>query len=261
MRLENCNFRVLNPSLRRVPLHLIAGVVMCIFVSGCGGKTTGQLDPLEISDRIKTIKSLTILPPQIKMTEISAGGTVEEMHEWNDQAEKNLQTALIQEFKNRQGITAIPLTAAGSVPWELNVLETYALMNAIESALQDHSNPTPFDGRYKQSVFTLGPEVHEIAPTADAILLIQGTERRATAGRQAARAGALLASAATIFFFGVAVVPAMPGGTDPTVSVDFVDTRYGRLLWYRQAVQVSDLRTEKTTDAVMRELFNEFPLH
>ena len=261
MRPESCSNRLLALSIRRIPLQLTAGLVMCLFVSGCGGTTTGLLDPPEISERIRTIKSLTILPPQIKMTEISAGGTVEEMHEWNEQAEKNLQTALVQEFKNRQGVTAIPLAAAGSVPLELNVLETYALMSAIESALQDHSNPSPFNGRYKQSVFTVGPEVHEIAPTADAILIIQGTERRATAGRQAARAGALLASAATIFFFGVAVVPAMPGGTDPAVSAALVDTRDGRVLWYRQAVKGSDLRTEETTDAVMRELFNEFPLY
>ena len=139
--------------------------------------------------------------------------------------------------------------------------ETRALMIAIESALLDHSNPSPFHGRYKQSIFTLGPQVHDISPTADAILLVQGTERRATAGRQVARAGALLASAATIVLFGVAVVPAMPGGTDPAVSAALIDTRDGRVLWYRQAVKGSDLRTEETTDAVMRELFNEFPLH
>jgi hypothetical protein len=241
--------------------HIIAALVMCLSVSGCGGRTTGVLDPPEIGDRIKTIKSLAILPPQIKMTEISAGGTVEEMHEWSEQAERNLQTALMQEFKNRQGVTANHLPASEPEPLEANVRETRALMIAIESALQDHSNPSPFDGRYKQSVFTLGSEVHEIAPTADAILLVQGSERRATAGRQAARAGATLASVASIILIGVPVVPVVPGGTDPAVSATLIDTRDGRVLWYRQAVKGSDLRTEETTDAVMRELFNEFPLH
>jgi hypothetical protein len=105
MSLESCSDRLLGLSVRRIPLHMIAGLMMCLVISGCGGTTTSLLDPPEISDRIKTIKSLTILPPQIKMMEISAGGTVEEMHEWNEQAEKKLQTALIQEFKNRQGVT------------------------------------------------------------------------------------------------------------------------------------------------------------
>ena len=96
------SFRLLGLWVRRIPQHMIAGLVICLFVSGCGGTATGILDPPEISDRIKMIKSLTILPPQIKMTEISTGGTVEEMHEWSEQAEKHLQTALIQEFKNRR---------------------------------------------------------------------------------------------------------------------------------------------------------------
>ena len=247
--------------VRSFPRHLIAALVMCISVWGCGGTATGILDPPEISDRIKMIKSLAILAPQIKMTEISAGGSVEEMHEWNDQAERNLQTALTQEFKNRQGILAIPMAASQPEPLETNVRETRALMIAIESALQDHSNPSPFNGRYKQSVFTLGPQVHEIAPAADAILLVQGSERRATAGRQAARAGAALASVASIIFIGVPIVPVVPGGTDPAVSAALIDTRDGRVLWYRYAVKGSDLRTEETTDAVMLELFNEFPLH
>jgi hypothetical protein len=134
-------------------------------------------------------------------------------------------------------------------------------MAAIGSALQDHSNPTPFNGRYKQSVFSLGREVHEIAPTADAILVIQGTERRATAGRQAARAGALLASAASVVLIGVTVIPMVSAGTDPAVSAALIDSRDGRVLWYRYSVKGSDLRTEDTANAVMRELFNEFPLH
>jgi hypothetical protein len=45
------------------------------------------------------------------------------------------------------------------------------------------------------------------------------------------------------------------------VSAALIDTRDGRVLWYRYAVKGSDLRTEETTDAVMLELFNEFPLH
>jgi hypothetical protein len=222
---------------------------------------TGTLDPPEISDRIRTIKSLTILPPQIKMTEISTGGTVEEMHEWSEQAERHLQTALPQEFQNRQGVTTIALAPSEFEPLEANVRETRALMIAIESALQDHSNPSPFDGRYRQSIFTLGTQVHDISPTADAILLIQGSERRATAGRQAARVGAVLASVALFGLAGGVVLPAMHGGTEPAVSAALIDTRDGRVLWYRQAVKGSDLRTEETTDADMRELFNDFPLH
>jgi hypothetical protein len=172
MGLGNSPFRLF-VSPRKIPQYMIAGLVVCLFVSGCGGTATSISDPPEISDRIKTIKSLAILAPQIRMTEISTGGTVEEMHEWNEQAERNLQTDLIHKFKNRQGVTSIPLAVSESEPLEANVRETRALMTAIESALQDHSHPSPLDGRYKQSVFSLGPEVHKIAPSGDAILLVQ----------------------------------------------------------------------------------------
>jgi hypothetical protein len=117
------------------------------------------------------------------------------------------------------------------------------------------------NGIYKRSVYSLGLEVHDIAFHADAILLVQGTERRATAGRKAAQAGAALASLATIVLIGVPIVPMVPGGTDPTVSATLIDARDGRVLWHRRSIQGSDLRTAETTDAVMRELFDEFPLH
>ena len=132
MSIENRSFSVCTVPGKKFPQHLLAGVLLCVFASGCAGTGTGVLDPPEIGDRIRSIKSLVILPPQIKMTEISAGGTVEEMHEWSDQAVRNLHAALIQEFKNRQGVTTSTSATTDSEPLETNVRETRALLMAIE---------------------------------------------------------------------------------------------------------------------------------
>jgi hypothetical protein len=261
MRLGNYRVDHSAVPVRRIRQQMIAGIVMCLCIAGCRGNMVAP-DPPEISNKIRTIKVLAILPPQIKMSEIAAGGYVEEMHEWNDQAERNFQSALVQEFKNRQGVTTMPLAASDSDLLEANVQETRMLMIAVESAMdQDSSNSTPINERYKQSVYSLGTEVHDIAPKADAILLLQGTERRSTAGRKAAQAGAALASVATYVLIGVALVPMVPGGTDPIVSATLIDSRDGRVLWHRRSLKGSDLRMAETTDEVMQELFNEFPLH
>ena len=262
MGLGNSPFRLFTASPRKIPRHIIVGIVMCLCLAGCSGNRNVSAEPPEISNKIRTIKFLAILPPQIKMSEIAAGGYVEGMHEWNEQAERNFQVALVQEFKNRQGVTTMPLAASNSDLLETNVQETRALLVAVESAMdQDSSNSTPINDRYKQSVYSLGPEVHDIAPNADAILLVKGTERRATVGRKAAQVGAALVAIAAVGIMGAGVGTMVPGGTDPIVSATLIDTRDGRVLWHRRSLKGSDLRMAETTDAVMRELFDEFPLH
>ena len=163
MSLENYRFTRLTFPARTI-FHVIAGLMICLSITSCGGTAPSALDPPELNDRIRTIKSLVVLPPQINMTEISTGGIIQVMHEWNEQAERKLHAALIQEFKNRQGITPIHLAEPESGPLEANIRETRALMIAIESALLDHSLPTPVNGRYKQSVLPSDRRSNRLPP-------------------------------------------------------------------------------------------------
>ena len=83
MHLRNYRVDHLTVRVRRIRQQMIAGIVMCLCIAGCRGSVVAP-DPPEISNKIQTIRVLAILPPQIKMSEIAAGGYVEEMHEWND---------------------------------------------------------------------------------------------------------------------------------------------------------------------------------
>jgi hypothetical protein len=238
------------------------GLILFVSVSGCAKTTsigTAGAYP-EFDAKLKEINSIAVLSVRMEMSEMSAGGTIEPMGAWSDQAQRNIEAALSRELKQRPKFKARPVVAiAQPESFELNLQETRALLAVIESSIASDTSGLPDADKYKRFVYTLGPEVQDLAPGAQALLLIQGSERRTTAGRKAAQAGVFIVGLAGAVVGAPALV-ILPGTMAPTVSAVLVDTRDGRILWYQQVIQGSDLRETETTDAIIHELFSAFPI-
>jgi hypothetical protein len=239
-----------------------------LILTGCNAFSRTVVEPPptnpELESRLKSIDKLVIASPDIKMYEIGAGGIIEPIDEWNEQAKRNMLASALAELRRRLGTTQLSTleTVAGE-QLQTNLQETRALLEAVENAIiftpQGQWEPS-ITGKWNRVHLTVGREVHDLAPDARALLFIQGTERRSTAGRKAMQAGAFVVGLAGAVV-GAPVVVMLPGGTTPTVSAAIVDTRDGRVLWYNRVALGSDLRLSSSAEAIITELFKDLPVH
>jgi hypothetical protein len=242
-------------------------VLLLIAVPGCTAfsRTVVSPPPInpELESRTQSIDRLVVVSPDIKMYEVSAGGMVEPMDEWSEQAKRNILTSTMTELRHRSGKQLSALENVTAEQLQTNLQESRALLDAVENAIlyaPQGFMEADIAGKWNRVHLTLGQEVHDLAPDASALLFIQGTERRSTSGRKAMQAGAFVVGLAGAVV-GAPVVVMLPGATTPGVSAALVDTKDGRLLWYNRVMIGSDLRLSSTAEAVIRELFKDVPIH
>lgn len=195
----------------------------------CGCVSTLRKSPNfdSVSQRITTI---AVLPPDIKVYRLTAGGVRELVDEWSDRAKSLTKTALEKHLGERYGIEIKFISEdwlKGSYKniWEPNE----ALYNAIAMSALLHAYPGPnaFRSKLKTFDYTLGKETEELSKTcsADTLLFISGFDHEATAGRVALMVWNLMVGA----FTGVVIMPQNPS----FMSIGLVDGKTGDLLWFK----------------------------
>jgi hypothetical protein len=196
-------------------------------------------------------QKVLLLPPDIRVNEVSAGGVVEKVDAWSEQAQDNLVRALDAYLKANPLFDPVPAPALQE-PAKSTVEQHTALYDLVAgSALRYGRSTDPaWVHKSKEFDYTLGPGLKFLAEEtgAHAALFVIGQDYVATEGRKVARVvGAL---------FGVALAPS------PTfVSAGVVDLETGNLLWftYDFGVDRFDLRRPADVDQVIGDLFKEYP--
>lgn len=207
--------------------HLRILITIVFFISGCASyvKKSPTFD-----ESIKKTKTIAVLPADIEVYQLTAGGVRELIDEWSSQSKALVRDALERFLGSRFGfeIKSIDEDWLKKNHKELWVANR-SLYNAVSLSALLHAYPGPntFPAKLKNFDYTLGHEVKKLSEVchADALLFVHGIDHEATAGRVALFWWNLLMGAAT----GVTILPINPS----FMTVGLVDADTGNLEWFK----------------------------
>ncbi|WP_291297909.1 hypothetical protein [Elioraea sp.] len=227
--------------------RIVAIVLTAILVSGCATYHRGA----ETLRRPSDVAAIVMMPVDVEIFELSAGGSLEPKADWTEAAHRNLVEALRAEEAGRglafRGFDETVLTAEQRVPID----QVQRLHGAVGRAIQTHWNSGPLVLPAKQGRFdwTLGAPAAALRGQtgADYALFIWVRDSHSSPGR----VGLIVAAA----ILGVSV----PGGVQ-TGFASLVDLSTGEIVWFNRLLRgVGDLRTAEPARETARTLLDGFP--
>lgn len=196
-------------------------------------------------------KKVIVLPVDVEVMEVSAGGVEEEVPDWSREASQSVFKALSAAIAKQPGMKEIPAPRfTGSVA--ANVDEHLALYKLVVNT----ASKMGWEHKVRRFDYSIGPGLRMLAEQtgADAAIMVYGRDHASTAGRKA-RAVASHIPIINIFT-----------GPTPTLGHSFihigvVDLRTGDLLWmnsnYREGS--TNLRDPDDAAKMMNTIFEWYP--
>jgi HAMP domain-containing protein len=191
---------------------------------------------------------VAIMPTDIELFSISAGGVLEPKADWTDAATKHFKTALIEK-KRVLGLSAIELTESQADETE----EINALHGAIARAIAMHHLGPGFlhlptkDGKLDWSLGESTASIQRLTG-ADYALFSWVRDSYASDERKAAMVA-------------LALVGVGLGGGMQIGYASLVDLRSGRVLWFNRLMRQSgDLREPAKAAETLNALLSGFPI-
>jgi hypothetical protein len=197
------------------------------------------------------LKTVVILSPDVEVSEISAGGVIQKVAAWSENARRYVTDALRHlAAEDKFKVAALPALSADE---QASLDQHVALYNVVASNVLTNSlnGGDVWTRRLESGLtdYTVGPGLAFIADKtgADSALLVIVRDYESSGGRKAMMVfGAL---------FGVLV----PTGRTFTVA-GLVDLRTGTLLWQSYDTSVSpDMRVQADVVQVVDGLFSSYP--
>lgn len=210
------------------------------FFTGCVAPPSHRYAPRETRDQFPTI---VILPIDVEVSELSAGGLTEKRDDWTAQVAAHLNAIVSARHAYR---VASPWPAGRAAELQAELDDTRAVFRAITLNQIVHSfvpGLPRVDAVQGSLVYQVGP-IQALLDTqkADAALLLFVRDDYATAGRKG-----------LVFLGAVAGLPVRGGVTLASAALV---TRDGRLLWMNVfGAQTGDLRTLEGAEDLVDELF------
>jgi len=196
-------------------------------------------------------KKVVVLPVNIEVLEVTAGGVKEEVPEWSTEASKNV-------FKSLSAVIKKDATLKEVKPPRLSnksaavVDEHMALYKLVVNTASNISWPH----KVRRFDYSIGPGLKALrrATGADAALMVYGRDHVSTAGRKAK------AVAANIPIVNIFTGPPPKLGHS-YIHIGMVDLRTGDLLWmnsdYREGA--SNLRDYDDANDIISSIFEWYP--
>lgn len=246
---------------RRAILMLLAAVYL---LSACATTEPYRVNPRfqQQSERIRTI---AILPAQVTVYQIDAGGMREEMTEWSAQARNHILSAIEHQLTTKMKAQVDNITEElldeNKPRWE----DTHALYNVVSAMILLHTYQNPnlpnhyFEEKRKNFDYSLGGDVQALAKGASALLLVEAEDHIWTGGRVALQALGVILGIGAGVATGVVIIPQLGGGT--VMKAALVDSVTGDILWFNAvgAGAGTDLRDVASATHMVSELFKDFP--
>jgi hypothetical protein len=236
----------------------ILSVVLLAPLAGCA--VAYRAHP-EFEQRARQIKSVALLPPDVKVYELSAGGVQEEMDPWSETARNNLQASLGKRAGEAGDFVLKEFDPAGSPSANQEFEDARPLFEAVTLSTLLHAygeqTGTTFDTKKERFEYSLGP-LHALADAAgtDALLFVYARDNISSGGRVALRVLGFLMVPFTLRL-GSVLIPD-PGYTYMVTAL--VDCKTGDVLWFDQRGSSGgvDLRDPGSADGMVAELLEEF---
>jgi len=232
----------------RLPL-----LILVLFLTACATPQKYAANPAFINaSAAQKPKKVLLLPVDIDVMEISAGGVPEKVEAWSKQAKSNVRQSLhktIGAEKNFE-LVEMPEMAAS----EKDVLEQYLAFYEVvggDAFIFGRSPDPAWQHKRKNFDYTLGNGLGFLRQKtgADAALFVVGADQISTGGRKAA------------IVLGAMIGVAIPVGMT-FVSVGLVDLESGNILWlnYDFGGGNWDIRDQADTDKLVANIFRDYPV-
>lgn len=199
----------------------------------------------------KLPKKLVILPINIDVMEVTAGGVKEEVPEWSATAEKNIYNSLSGIIKKNASLKRVKLPDL-SAKTSAVVEEHMALYNLVVNT----ATKTDLEHKVRRFDYSIGPGLSTLRKKtgADAAVIIYGRDHVSTAGRITQ---SVLAKVPIVNIF---------TGTDVSmgdsfVHIGIVDLKTGDLLWMNSEYRddTTDLRDFEDAEDMIETTFEWYP--
>jgi hypothetical protein len=233
-------------NIRILSISLLPGVLL---LTACATSTSGSGTTPRATAQLQRVKTIAVLPPRVEIEQLAVGGGKEQIDEWATSGKNNLAAALTTELAKHTDLTVKMVSSASvSAAQQANLEQTLALFNNVDISVRSGAG-SPLSQ-------SLGTEVRELAPQADAVLVAHGHDHIASSGRKVFQTTMTLLGP----LVGVIVRPNL-GVT--TLSLALVDAHTGALLWYNSARSEGgyDLRDPASSTKLVERVFSDFPLH
>ncbi len=232
------------------PIRILRGIPVLIaatlFVLPC---TTSEAAPRtrpDLVSRLASIRTVGLIPPEIRIFEFSAGGMLEQRDDWSSAGKENLARGIVRAFEERR-IVITPLTIEEGRKEEIEDIQ--ALYRAVVMSILLHSDgPNAFPKERQRFDFTLGSlEPVLDAFGVDALLFVYGRDEISTGGRK------------TLAVLGLAAGVALRPGIS-ILGIGLVD-RSGELLWYNSDYSAghADFRDPESASKFSQGVLSAFP--
>jgi hypothetical protein len=241
-------------------IFIIAIMGSALFLSGCA--TTFRTSPTYESS-IKEIKTIAIMPPDVEVYKLTAGGVRELIDEWSTAAKKYFEDALVKYLGQRHDfqvkfISEDWLKDNYGDLWRQNrALYNAISLSALRHAYADASSAQmsePFPTKMEKFDYSMGKEIQDLARAvdADALLFLYGYDHEATTGRDL-----LLAWNITMAVFtGVMIIPTNPSA----MTMGLINAKTGDLEWFNRTPPDMEysFRSQKHIGAITEWLTRNF---
>lgn len=223
-------------------------IVILLFVSGCATTYRANESFPIYFDKPKTV---AVMPLDVKINQVTAGGVTELMDEWTDQAKKSITSALLDEFGVFNNVKLVFIDEKTLASDQKEFLRSQqGLYEAVAASILFHTyNPVyTFPHKIKNFDYTMGSDFSKISSvmSADAYLYCQGVNYIWTGGR------VCLAVAAA--FAGIEILP-----HSEWFAMTLIDGKNGDVVWFDFVGQQGDLREAALDRAIVKRLLNNFP--
>jgi len=195
-------------------------------------------------------KKVVLLPPQVFVYELSAGGVPTRMAEWEATARDNLVTAATRQAQNSRLFELVP--APPLAPADLDQLDAHiGLYDRVAQSVFVYGRGEQDAWAHKKNEFdyTVGPGLAFLREQtgADAALIILGSDFISSSERKAA------------FVVGLLLGVALPLG-QAFMTTGLVDLKTGDVQWMSFDSSASmDSRNPTDVDDLVRALYQTYP--
>ncbi|MGE0267554.1 MAG: hypothetical protein AB7S78_03730 [Candidatus Omnitrophota bacterium] len=228
-----------------MPRNSAVLLLIVFFLSGC--TATSRHAP-HFKQSVRPSMTVAVLPMEVQMYQIQAGGTAELMDEWKVEVREAMKLSLEKYFGDAYNLKLKFIDENGLKKDHREVWRKYkALYEAVATSALIHSfDITAFPSKKKNFDYTLGTGIEQLSKPlgADALLFIYGSDYIETTGRK-------LVAAVNLFM--------LEFGAD-TLTMGLVDGSTGDILWFKRSEPAVEfnLRDSRQLDETIKWMTDDF---
>lgn len=196
-------------------------------------------------------KKLVVLPINVKVLEVTAGGVTEPVPEWTAEARKNIEKSLTAAIKKNATLSEIKMPHLSRRDTAL-VDEHVALYNLVTNT----ASQITWEHKIRRFDYSIGPGLAKLrrGTGADAAVIVYARDYASTTGR---KAKAILGRIPIINIF----TGAAPQLGHSFVHIGIIDLKTGDLLWMNSEYRdgASNLRDYSDARDIIHAIFAWYP--